>query len=51
MEDFGIPATAPISPLTIKSMSDIFTRAGFQKLQKRNILINNLNGANNEVEE
>ncbi len=51
MEDFGIPATAPISPLTLKSMSDIFTRAGFQKLQKRNILISNLNGADNEVEE
>lgn len=51
MESYGIPATAPLSPFTRKSMSDIITRIGFKKLQNRNIKIDDLNGVKKDVKE
>lgn len=41
MEDFGIPATAPLSPFSLKSMRDVLTRVGFRKLQSGDFKIDN----------
>ncbi len=42
---YGIPYMAPISPFSPKSMRDMFVRAGWKKLAKSNVVLQDLNGA------
>lgn len=41
----GVPYSAPISPLTISSLGDVFVRENWKKLSKRKVEINNLRGS------
>ncbi len=45
IDPYGVPYSSPISPLNKKSMVDIFYRADWKKLLKRNITVQNLRGA------
>lgn len=45
IDPYGVPYSSPISPLNKKSMVDIFYRADWKKLLKRNIRVQNLRGA------
>lgn len=49
MEDFGIPASAPLFPFTKKAMGDILIRLGFKNMQGRDMTIEQLNGVSGEV--
>lgn len=49
MEDFGIPAAAPVSPFTFKAMRDVIIRLGFRKMQNGDVTIEKLNGVSREV--
>lgn len=42
---YGVPFSAPISPLNIKSIGDIFYRESWKKLAKRKVRVQNLRGA------
>ena len=44
LNNFGVPYTAPISPFSIRAMRDVFYRASWKTLEKRNAKIQNLNG-------
>lgn len=48
MDDFGIPATAPITPFTKKSLRDTLFRINFKKMQNGNVSINQLNGVSKD---
>ena len=45
LNPYGVPYSSPISPLSKKSAADIFYRADWKKLIKRNVRIQNLRGA------
>ncbi len=45
LSTYGIPYMAPISPFSPKSMRDMFVRAGWKKLAKSNVVLQDLNGA------
>ncbi len=45
LSTYGIPYMAPISPFSPKSMRDMFIRAGWKKLAKTNVVLQDLNGA------
>lgn len=45
---YGVPYSSPISPLNKKSMVDMFYRANWKKLLRRNIKVQNLKGADIE---
>lgn len=42
----GVPYSAPLSPLTKKSLGDTLFRQGWKTLSKRKVRVNNLEGAN-----
>lgn len=45
LSTYGIPYMAPISPFSPKATRDMFVRAGWKKLAKSNIVLQDLNGA------
>lgn len=45
LNPFGVPYSAPLSPLTTSSLGDVLTRENWKKLSKRKIKINNLRGS------
>lgn len=45
LNPYGVPYSAPISPLNIKSIGDIFYRESWRKLAKRRVRVQNLRGA------
>lgn len=45
LNPYGVPYSSPISPLSKKSAVDVFYRADWKKLIKRNVRIQNLRGA------
>ncbi len=45
LSTYGIPYMAPVSPFSPKSMRDMFVRAGWKKLAKSNVVLQDLNGA------
>ncbi len=50
LNPYGVPYSAPISPLSVKSIGDIFYREGWRKLAGRKVRIQNLRGADiNEI--
>jgi len=42
---YGIPYMSPISPFSPKAMRDMFVRAGWKKMAKSDVVLQNLNGA------
>ncbi len=44
-KSFGVPITAPITPVSIKDLRDTFVRASLKKLTKREMLVQNLKGS------
>lgn len=42
---YGVPYSAPISPLNKKSIGDVFYRQNWRKMAKRNITVQSLRGA------
>ncbi len=44
LTSFGVPYTAPITPFSKSAMRDVFFRANWKKLQKKNMKIQKLNG-------
>lgn len=46
--NMGIPYTAPISPFSLLGMRDTFFREGFKSMQKKNVVIQDLDGASVE---
>ena len=42
---YGVPFSAPISPLSVRSMGDVFIRQNWKKLVKHGFKIQNLRGA------
>ena len=48
LNPYGVPYSAPISPLNKKSIGDVFYREDWKKLLKRNVKVQNLRGANIE---
>ena len=45
LNPYGVPYSAPVSPLNIKSIGDMFYRESWRKLAKRKVRIQNLRGA------
>lgn len=45
LNPYGVPYSAPVSPLNAKSIGDIFYRESWRKLAKRKVRIQNLRGA------
>ena len=45
LNPYGVPYSAPVSPLNIKSIGDIFYRESWRKLAKRKVRVQNLRGA------
>lgn len=45
LNPYGVPYSAPISPLNAKSMGDVFYRESWRRLLKRNVKIQDLRGA------
>lgn len=45
LNPYGVPYSAPISPLSKKSVVDVFCRADWKKLLRRNVRVQNLRGA------
>ena len=41
-ESFGIPVTAPVSPFSLRAMSDVAVREGMRKLQTHDFNINRM---------
>lgn len=44
LNNFGIPYTAPISPVTPSALRDVFAKSSFRRLQKTKGKVENLNG-------
>ncbi len=44
-KSFGIPITAPVTPLSLKDMRDTFVRASLKKLSKNEMLVQDLKGS------
>ncbi len=42
---FAVPYVSPVSPFTFKALRDVVTRVGFRRMEKRDIVIEDLNGA------
>ena len=42
---YGVPYSAPLSPLTKKSLGDTIFREGWKKLSRRKVRVNELEGA------
>ena len=38
-EDYGFPATAPLSPLHVRGLRDVLTRVGFRRMQSGNFTV------------
>ncbi len=45
LNPYGVPYSAPISPLSVKSLGDLFYRESWRKLARRKVRIQNLRGA------
>ena len=45
LNPYGVPYSSPISPLSKKNTADVFYRADWKKLIKRNVRVQNLRGA------
>lgn len=45
LNPYGVPYSSPISPLSKKNAADVFYRADWKKLIKRNVRVQNLSGA------
>lgn len=45
LNPYGVPYSSPISPLSKKNAADVFYRADWKKLIKRNVRVQNLRGA------
>lgn len=45
LNPYGVPYSSPISPLSKKSLGDVFYRQNWKKLVKRNMKVQNLRGA------
>lgn len=43
---YGVPYSAPLSPLTVKSLGDTLFSQGWKKLAKRNVAVTDLEGSN-----
>ncbi len=48
LQTYGVPYMAPISPFSPKSSRDMFVRAGWRKLAKSDVVLQNLNGASDD---
>lgn len=46
LSTYGIPYMAPISPFSPKAMRDVFVRAGWKKMAKTDVVLQDLNGSN-----
>lgn len=46
LNPYGVPYSAPISPLNVKSLGDLFYRDSWRKLARRKVRIQNLRGVN-----
>ncbi len=44
LNPYGVPFSAPISPLNVKSLGDLFYRESWRKLARRKVRIQNLRG-------
>ena len=44
LNPYGVPYSSPISPLSKKNAADVFYRADWKKLMKRNVRVQNLRG-------
>lgn len=44
LNPYGVPFSAPISPLSVKSLGDLFYRQSWKKLARRKVRIQNLRG-------
>lgn len=42
---FAVPYVSPVSPFTFKALRDVITRVGFKRMEKQNVLIEELNGS------
>ena len=42
---FAVPYVSPISPFTFKALRDVITRVGFKRMERQNVLIEELNGS------
>ncbi len=45
LSSYGVPYSAPLSPLTVSSVGDTVFREGWKKLAKRKVRVNSLEGA------
>ena len=45
LNPYGVPYSAPVSPLNMKSLGDIFYRESWRKLANRKVRVQNLRGA------
>ncbi|MCR5208208.1 MAG: spore germination protein [Eubacterium sp.] len=45
---YGVPYSAPLSPLTSKSIGDTIIRSGWKRLSKRKVRIFGLTGVKND---
>ncbi len=45
LNPYGVPYSAPVSPLSLKSIGDVFYRQNWRKLSKRTVRVQNLRGA------
>lgn len=50
LSPYGIPYTAPVSPLNIRALRDVIVRAGWPRLGRRNARIQDMPGAEKEGE-
>lgn len=44
-QSYGVPYTSPVSPFTLRAMRDVLTRVGFKRMEKHNMLVEELNGS------
>lgn len=42
---FAVPYVSPISPFTFKALRDVITRVGFRRMERQDVLIEELNGS------
>ena len=45
IDPYGVPFSAPISPLRLKSLRDVFIRRGWKHLSKKTVLVQNMPGS------
>lgn len=48
LNPYGVPYSAPFSPLTVKSLNDTLIRTGWKKLARRKVRVTDLGGASVE---